>query len=45
MSCKWAADEEAPLQERREQLADYGFVCACEKCEAEELAAQLGGLE
>lgn len=34
-------DEEAPLEERREQLADYGFVCACDKCSAEELAAEL----
>ena len=38
------ADEEAPLEERREQLADYGFVCACDKCAAEELAAELGAL-
>lgn len=37
-------DEEAPLEERREQLADYGFVCACDKCAAEELAAELGAL-
>ena len=38
------ADEEAPLAERREQLADYGFACACDKCAAEELAAELGAL-
>ncbi len=31
------ADEEAPLQERRDQLAGYGFRCACDKCQAEEL--------
>ncbi|PSC68405.1 SET domain-containing [Micractinium conductrix] len=37
-------DEEAPLAERREQLADYGFECGCDKCAAEELAAQLGDL-
>lgn len=39
-----ASDEEAPLAERREQLADYGFACACDKCAAEELAEELGGL-
>lgn len=38
------ADEEAPLAERREGLEDYGFACACAKCEAEELAEQLGVL-
>ncbi|KAL4419340.1 hypothetical protein ABPG75_002643 [Micractinium tetrahymenae] len=36
-------DEEAPLEERREQLAEYGFACACDKCTAEELAAELAG--
>ncbi|EFN50876.1 hypothetical protein CHLNCDRAFT_141673 [Chlorella variabilis] len=34
-------DEEAPLEERRQQLADYGFRCACDKCQAEELAEAL----
>lgn len=28
-------DEEAPLEERQEQLADYGFTCACHKCAAQ----------
>ena len=36
-----AADQTAPLAERREPLADYGFVCACDKCSAEELAEEL----
>ena len=36
-----AADQAAPLAERREALADYGFVCACDKCSAEELAEEL----
>lgn len=36
-------DEEAPLEDRREQLAEYGFLCACDKCTAEELAAELAG--
>ncbi|KAL4420876.1 hypothetical protein ABPG77_002835 [Micractinium sp. CCAP 211/92] len=36
-------DEEAPLEERREQLGEYGFACACDKCSAEELAAELAG--
>ncbi|GJP36281.1 hypothetical protein CLOM_g20809 [Closterium sp. NIES-68] len=28
-------EESLPLQERREALADYGFVCRCELCEAQ----------
>jgi hypothetical protein len=28
-------DEEAPRRDRKRALADYGFVCACERCEAE----------
>lgn len=28
-------DEEESLEERRAALADYGFVCQCEKCIAE----------
>lgn len=27
-------DEEAPLEERREALRDYGFVCRCARCVA-----------
>ncbi|KAI3436369.1 hypothetical protein D9Q98_002422 [Chlorella vulgaris] len=34
-------DEEAQLEERQQQLADYGFRCACDRCTAEELAALL----
>jgi hypothetical protein len=34
-------EEEAPLEERRQQLADYGFTCACDRCAADELAAAL----
>ncbi len=29
-------DEYAPLAERRENLAEYGFVCACPRCKAQE---------
>jgi hypothetical protein len=32
-------DEELPLVERRAALQDYGFVCACERCERERAAA------
>jgi len=32
-----------PLAERRAALRDYGFECACERCEAEELAEAVGG--
>jgi hypothetical protein len=31
-----------PLAERRAALRDYGFECACERCEAEELAEAVG---
>jgi hypothetical protein len=31
-----------PLAERRAALRDYGFECACERCEAEELAEVVG---
>ena len=34
--------EDAPLQDRAAALADYGFVCGCERCEAERLAEELG---
>lgn len=34
-------DEDAPLQERQADLADYGFTCHCDKCAAEQLAAEL----
>jgi hypothetical protein len=36
-------DEEAPAAERAAALADYGFACACDKCAADELAAELEG--
>ncbi len=31
-------DEDAPLQERQDALAEYGFLCTCEKCVAEGVA-------
>lgn len=34
-------EEGAGLQERRAMLRDYGFVCSCERCSAEELAGAL----
>jgi SET domain-containing protein len=34
-------EEGTSLQERRAMLRDYGFVCGCERCSAEELAAVL----
>jgi hypothetical protein len=34
-------DEDAPLEERREMLAEYGFECECDKCTAEQLALDL----
>eukprot|EP00882_Tetradesmus_deserticola_P014358 GHRQ01015269.1.p3 GENE.GHRQ01015269.1~~GHRQ01015269.1.p3 ORF type:complete len:150 (+),score=94.76 GHRQ01015269.1:785-1234(+) len=34
-------EEGASLQERRALLRDYGFVCDCERCSAEELAGLL----
>ena len=36
--------DEAPLQQRTEDLRDYGFECDCEKCAAEKLAAELEGI-
>jgi len=35
-------EEGAGLGERRERLAEYGFVCRCARCEAEEAAAGVG---
>jgi len=35
-----AAEEEVPLQTRREQLHAYGFVCRCAKCEREATQAE-----
>jgi hypothetical protein len=34
-------EEGTSLQERRAMLRDYGFVCGCERCSAEELAGVL----
>lgn len=34
-------EEGAAYEERQAMLADYGFVCRCERCNAEELAAEL----
>jgi hypothetical protein len=34
-------EEGASLQERRAMLRDYGFVCRCERCSAEEVAGLL----
>ena len=34
-------DEGAPWAQRAEALAEYGFACACDKCGAEALAADL----
>jgi hypothetical protein len=34
-------DADASLQERTRALNDYGFLCGCEKCEAERLADEL----
>eukprot|EP00887_Chlorella_sp_A99_P006616 scaffold3.g6616.t1 len=31
-------EEDAPLEERRAELADYGFVCRCSRCRDEEAA-------
>ena len=36
-------DEEAPLEERRQELADYGFACRCGKCTAEAGRGPWGG--
>ena len=35
-------EEGADLAERRAALAEYGFVCQCERCEAEALAGEVG---
>jgi SET domain len=37
-------DSDATLEERTEELRDYGFQCSCEKCSAERLALELQGL-
>lgn len=37
-------EEGVGLEERRGALGEYGFVCRCERCEAEELALQVGGM-
>jgi hypothetical protein len=34
-------EEAEDLEERTEELRDYGFQCSCEKCEAERLAREL----
>lgn len=34
-------EEGAGLRERRRMLRDYGFTCACQRCEAEQLADSL----
>lgn len=34
-------EEGADVHERREMLRDYGFLCKCERCSAEELAERL----
>ena len=34
-------EQEGDWEERAEELRDYGFVCHCEKCEAEKLADEL----
>jgi SET domain-containing protein len=34
-------EEDANLRERRRMLRDYGFTCACQRCEAEQLAGAL----
>ncbi|BDA42304.1 probable SET and MYND domain-containing protein 5 [Coccomyxa sp. Obi] len=36
--CLSYIDEDAPYHERRAALADYGFVCSCEKCAADAAA-------
>jgi hypothetical protein len=33
--CVSYIEEEQPLEERRADLFDYGFVCACSRCQAE----------
>lgn len=34
-------EEGADLRERHRMLHDYGFTCACQRCEAEQLAGAL----
>lgn len=41
MSLSYIDEEGMDLEERREALAEYGFACACERCSAEALAADL----
>ena len=36
-------DNEGSLAGRSEELRDYGFICQCDKCTAENLAAELHG--
>ena len=36
--CLSYIDEDAPYHKRRAALADYGFVCTCDKCATEAAA-------
>lgn len=41
VTLSYIEEEGTDLLERRRMLRDYGFTCACQRCEAEQLADSL----
>ncbi|KAL4542176.1 hypothetical protein Ndes2526B_g06655 [Nannochloris sp. 'desiccata'] len=44
ITISYSSEDADSLEERTEELRDYGFQCECEKCSAERLALELQGL-
>jgi hypothetical protein len=44
ITISYISEDAQTVEERNEELRDYGFECGCEKCAAERLALELQGL-